>query len=148
MKFTYDPNLYELEDGVHLAQFNGVKPFDASKSKDPQANTYGPAVTWSFTVVDGENKGKEANVITAQRPSKKNSCIRMIAGIIGYPPKEMEEVDIDQFKGQYYAITVHDGRLSHQFPPRRMGATYNQAMAAFNPDWQPAAVDPNSTVPF
>lgn len=148
MKFTYDPNLYELEDCTCLAKFDGVAPFDSSKSKDPQVASYGPSVQWSFTVVHGENKGKVGSVITAARPSKKNSCLRMIAAILGNIPKELDEIDMDHFKGNYYAITIIDGRLSHQFTPRLMGSTFDQALRSYDPEYAASAPHSTEPVPF
>ena len=148
MKLTYDPNLYELEDGPHLAQFDGVEKFDTSKSKTPEVASYGPSISWRFTVVHGDCKGKVANVITAERPTKKNSCIRMLAGIIGHPPAEQEEINTDDFRGKYYRIIVVDGRLSHQYPPQYMGNNYQQALSTFDPNATPVAPQANDPVPF
>lgn len=127
MQFTYDPNLYQLEDGRQLAQFVNVEPFDKRQLRnDPYPNS-GPLVRWEFKIMTGVDAGKQAFILTPQNPSPKNACMRMITGITGQPMKENEQITLEPFKGRYYAVLIKDGKISHQFPPQSYGPNWNNA---------------------
>jgi len=150
MKITYDPNLYELNDGIALAIFNRVDDFVADPKTSPKAASFGPCLKWEFLIASGPDKGKPASVLTANRPSPKNSCLRMISGLAGKPVSEHEEIDTNRFLNRYYRIVIHDGRMSPQHAPLYMGTTLAQAENTFKsmlpPEDQPPADD--GSVPF
>src|SRR5688572_10853144 len=104
MRITFDPDLYNLEDGRKLAIFKGVQPYVNARQADQGKDTYGPGLRWEFEIVGGSDNGKPAGVITAKHPTPKNSCIRILAGIIGRKPAEKEPIDTDTYIGKYYMI--------------------------------------------
>lgn len=144
MKLTYDPNLYDLDDGIALAYFHRVDEFTADPRTAPKAASYGPSLKWEFVCVDGPNSGKPASVLTANRPSPKNSCLRMISGLAGKPIGEHEEIDTNRYLNRYYRIVIHDGRMSPQHAPMFMGVTLDQARNTFKSMQPPEAGVPVS----
>ncbi len=145
MKFTYDPSLYELADGRAFATFVSVSPFDKRQLKFDAFPNSGPLVRWVFKIISGENAGKEAAVLTGANPSPRSAAARMIYGLTGISPDEGVEVDVDNAIGGYYAISIVDGKLSHQYPPQRFGHDYTKArntwVAMYPDDEEP----PNKT---
>ena len=150
MQFTFDPDLYNLTDGRVLCIFKGVNDYTAQRKHNPGDPTYGPSVRWEFEIVAGVDKGKPCGIITGKYPTPKNSCIRVLAGIIGHRPAEKEAIDTSMYVGKYYMVTIADGYPSHQFPPQFVGATESAAMKAMelitgNPLGE---VDSNDPIPY
>jgi hypothetical protein len=131
MRITYDPDLYNLSDGRFIAKFVRVIPHTSSKPDPKTGQIYPPGLKWEFELCSGEDTGKPASCITGERPTKKNSCLRIMSGIVGHPLDEQEAVDTDQYVGKFYMVTITDGGLSHQFPPQFVGASLVQAVRTY-----------------
>lgn len=118
MKIAYDPNQFEFEDGRVAAQFIGVRPFNNPKAVDRDGNPMGPALLWEFVILHGPDMGKKIGKITPPYPTDKNNCGRMIQGITDRPLDEKTPFDDAVHTGDYYLITIKEGKFYDQMPPR------------------------------
>jgi hypothetical protein len=87
-----------VPSGTYRAKFCGVEP--------SQHAEYGPGVRFLFEVTDGPYAGQQTGRVTALKPTPGNNTGRMLAGIVGRPLRPDEEVDIDQYVGRPYLLTV------------------------------------------
>lgn len=121
LAFFNDP--YELTDGRYPARFEKVERYHNPQLKAPDGSPMQPGLRWHFTLSDGPDAGKPASVITAEVPTGKNSCGRMMAAIIDDSPVEGLRYNFNLYIGGYYMVTIQESRVSHQFPPRYLGRT-------------------------
>lgn len=72
-------------------------------------NQYGQCLRWEWEVQSGDKKGSKTGCLTALAPTSKNSCGRIIEGMLGKALAVGGEVDIDTFKGKTYIVNVKAG---------------------------------------
>ena len=87
--------------GSYLAAFRGVEPV---------TNDYGDGLKWTFEVTGGSYAGSKTGCTTSVRPSQKNSCGRIVAGISGMSLSIGSEIDLAAYIGRVYLIVVIDGK--------------------------------------
>lgn len=135
MKLTYTKSQYDVPVGKYTARFTGVTLKDPSGKLDEKGKPMPPGMTWDFTIVGGEHDGKTVDRLTGRTPTPKASCGKMLAAISDEVLKDGTEVDLGQFVGKMYRITVEEGngdrtRLSDSPPPVRI---YDNAAPASAP---------------
>jgi hypothetical protein len=87
--------------GTYLAEFVGAEP------REPLAGSnYGPGLEWQFRVADGLHAGKIVSRTTAQDPTTKNSCGRMLLQLTGAAVGVGSEVDLAAYVGRRYTVLV------------------------------------------
>lgn len=131
MKLTYTKSQFDVPVGKYTARFTGVTLKDPSGKLDEKGKPMPPGMTWDFTIVGGEHDGKQVDRLTGRTPTPKASCGKMLAAISDEVLKDGTEVDLGQFVGKLYRITVEEGngdrtRLSDSPAPVRM---YDNAAA-------------------
>lgn len=120
MKMTFTKSQYEMPDGKYLAKFMGVTMKDATGQLDKKGNPMPPGMTWDFEIVEGDQTGKKADKLTGRVPTPKSGCGKFLAAVSDTVLKDGQEVDLQQFVGQTYRITVEDNRISDNPPPARV----------------------------
>lgn len=91
--------------GNYTATFQGIEAQPENKEKG-----YPPGLRWKFTVAAGPQAGQTASRVTGATPSPKNSCGKMLSGLIGRALKEGEQIDPDQYIGRKFMIVVAAGQ--------------------------------------
>lgn len=145
MKMTFTKSQYEMPDGKYLARFMGVTLRDATGQTGQDGKPLPPGMTWDFEIAEGESAGKKADKLTGRMPTPKSACGKFLAAIADTVLKDGVEVDIDNYRGKFYRITVIDNRVSDSPPPVRV--YQDAAPAGPQPPRPPAppqvaAVDP------
>src|SRR5262245_15571090 len=87
--------------GSYVARFEGVE--------QTQHETYGEGLRWKFKVLQGPQAGQLASRTTGLKPSAKNGCGKVLAGLVGRALDLDEEIDIVQYVGRTYLIVVQAG---------------------------------------
>lgn len=72
-------------------------------------NTFGDGVRWSWEIVGGPHAGQKASCTTATSPSAKNSCGRIVSGLLGKSLAAGDEHDLSTLVGQTFLIVVRKG---------------------------------------
>jgi hypothetical protein len=91
--------------GNYTATFAGVEPAPENREKG-----YGPGLRWKFCVSAGQHAGQTASRITGTVPSPRNSCGKILAGLLGRPLKEGEQVDPAAYVGKPFLVIVAAGQ--------------------------------------
>jgi len=134
MKFTYTKSAFEIPDGKYAAKFLGVTLRDDKPGDRPRLGQDGkplpPAMTWDFEIVEGEQVGKKCDKMTGRVPTPKSGCGKLLAAIADAVLGDGTEVDIENYAGQVYRITVQENRVSDSPPPMRV---YDWSQAASGP---------------
>lgn len=125
MKLTYTKSQYDVPVGKYTARFTGVTLKDPSGKLDEKGKPMPPGMTWDFVIVGGEHDGKQVDRLTGRIPTPKASCGKMLAAISDEVLKDGAEVDLGQFVGKLYRITVEESngdrtRLSDSPAPVRI----------------------------
>lgn len=126
MKLTFTKSQFEIPDGKYLAKFMGVTLKDATGQLDQRGHPLPPGMTWDFQIVEGEQSGKKADRLTGRTPTPKSGCGKFLAAVSDTVLKDGQEVDLQQFVGQLYRITIQDNRVSDNPPPARVYGAGNQ----------------------
>jgi hypothetical protein len=87
--------------GSYTGTFAGVEPQPENKERG-----YPAGLRWIFKVDSGPQAGQTASRITGSTPSPKNSCGKLLSGLIGRALKEGEQLDPDQWIGKRYMLVV------------------------------------------
>jgi hypothetical protein len=87
--------------GSYVAPFKGV---------ETTTNEYGDGLRWWFEIPAGPHAGCKVGRITANRPTLKNSCGKMLAGITGKQLATDLEVDLTAYIGKMYLLIVAEGK--------------------------------------
>ncbi len=90
--------------GAYQAKFAGVEMVPA----DPLRG-YGEGLKWLFEVTAGPQAGQKTSRITTAKPTLKNACGKMLAGVVGRALAEGEDVDLGTLIGKAYVIVVSQG---------------------------------------
>lgn len=124
MLMTYTKSQFEMPDGKYLAKFTGVTMRDDKPGEKPRVGNDGkplpPAMTWDFVIVQGDHQGKKADKLTGRTPTPKSGCGKMLAAIADTVLKDGQQVDLGQFVGCLYRVTVEDNRVSDSPAPVRV----------------------------
>jgi hypothetical protein len=84
--------------GSYAARFAGIE--------ETTHDEFGAGLRWKFEVTQGEQAGKVASRTTGLRPTAKNGCGKMLAGVLGRELRAGEQLDPHQFVGREYLIVV------------------------------------------
>jgi hypothetical protein len=84
--------------GIYRATFAGVV-----KTTHPE---FGDGARFDFKVKGGEHDGKTASRTTKTTPSAKNTCGKIMAGLLGAPMKPGERVSLAPCIGRDYTVVV------------------------------------------
>jgi len=111
MQLTFTKSKFDVAEGQYLAKFLGVDLLQDKPGQGPRLGKDGkpmaPGMAWRFEIADdGENRGKIADRVTGQVPGPKNICGRFLAAVSGTILKDGMTVDLNQFVGKLYRITV------------------------------------------
>lgn len=117
MKLTYGKAEYEVDDGKYVARFLGVTMRDPTGQLGRDGKPMGPAMTWDFEITEGPAAGKKVDKLTSRSPTPKSSCGKLLAAVCDSVLKDGTEVDLAQFVGRSYRITVQENRVSDSPPP-------------------------------
>ena len=124
MKMTYTKSAFEMPDGKYVAKFRGVTYREDRPGDKPRigqdGNPLPPAMTWDFEIAEGPEAGKKCDKLTGRIPTPKSGCGKMLVAITDTILKDGAEVDLDQFVGKRYRITVLDNRVSDNPAPTRL----------------------------
>src|SRR5262245_14774153 len=90
--------------GSYLAQYIGYEPVAPNTDRG-----FNAGLRWKFKVLSGAQKGQVASRVTGTTASLKNSCGRMLGGLLGRALQAGEAIDPDQFIGKTYLIVVAAG---------------------------------------
>ena len=124
MKFTFTKSQFEMPDGRYLAKFLGCTMKDLQPGESPRIGMDGkpmpPAMTWDFEIVEGDQKGKKCDKLTGRVPTPKSGCGKMLSAIADTVLKDGIEVDIANYVGKLYRITVAENRVTENPPPIRV----------------------------
>lgn len=124
MKMTYTKSQYEMPDDKYLAKFLGVVMKDDPPGTPPKLGQDGkplpPAMHWNFEIAEGEHAGKKTDKLTGRVPTPKSGCGKMLAAVSDSILKDGMEVDLDQFVGKLYRVTVENNRVSDNPAPARV----------------------------
>jgi hypothetical protein len=91
--------------GEYTATFAGIEPQGANVEKG-----YGAGIRWKFTIDAGVQQGQTAARITSPTPTLRNSCGKMLSGLIGRPLADRESADPNSCLGKRYRILVGAGQ--------------------------------------
>jgi hypothetical protein len=91
--------------GNYTGTFAGVEVQPENKEKG-----YASGLRWKWTISAGPCAGQTASRVTGASPSPKNSCGKILSGLIGRSLKEGEALDPDQFVGKPYMLVVAAGQ--------------------------------------
>ncbi|MBL8794290.1 MAG: hypothetical protein JNM56_10315 [Planctomycetia bacterium] len=84
--------------GEYLAQLVAIT--------DTSHVEYGPGLRFEFEILTGEYVGRRVSRVTCAQSTRLNNLGRMLAGLLGRPLMKDEDVDLDQFIGRDYTVTV------------------------------------------
>jgi hypothetical protein len=87
--------------GSYTGTFAGYEPQPENEEKGYQAG-----LRWSFKIDTGPHAGQTASRITGASPSPRNSCGKMLQGLIGRALQEGEQIDPDKYLGKRYMLVV------------------------------------------
>lgn len=122
MEMTYTKSQFEMPDGKYLARFTGVTLREASGKIGQDGKPMGPAMTWDFEIVEpgSEHAGKKADRLTSRMPTPKSACGKFLAAVSDSVLKDGQSVDLQQFVGAIYRVTVIENRISDAPAPVRV----------------------------
>jgi len=86
--------------GVYKAKFGGVE--------ETQHDEFGAGLKFVFEITSGEHAGEQATRITGPKPTPKNACGRMLAGISGETLKPGVTIDLAPHVDKTYMIQVQE----------------------------------------
>ena len=86
--------------GVYKAKFVGVE--------ETEHDEYGAGLKFVFEVTSGDHAGEQATRITGTKPTPKNACGRMLAGISGESLKPGCQIDLAPHVGTEFMLQVEE----------------------------------------
>ena len=109
MQFTFSKGSeFDIPEGKYNARFTGVRLLEDKGAKDKDGKPLPPAMSWDFTVIDGEQAGKKCDRVTGRQPTPKSGCGKMLAAITDQILKDGTQYDVSQFVGKVYRVTVEE----------------------------------------
>jgi len=88
-----------VPDGQYKAEFTGMTEAETSN---------GPALRWSFKILEGPYKNRIASGLTGLIPTPKNQFGRFLSWISNSPVDLNVDVDIEDYIGDQYSIFIAD----------------------------------------
>src|SRR5262245_6756514 len=73
---------------------------------------YGDGLTWEWRINGGQHDGQSVYRTTKTIATAKNSAGRMLCGVTGKSLEAAKELDLDQFRGRAYFVTIGMGESS------------------------------------
>jgi hypothetical protein len=89
-----------VPEGTYLAKFVAM---------EPTTNSYGEGVKWRWEIVGGAQAGQYASCTTSPNPSARNSCGRIVSGMLGKSLNTGDEHDLAGLVGKTFLIVVRKG---------------------------------------
>lgn len=83
--------------GSYIARFVGV---------EPTTSKIGEGLKWVWEVTSGPHAGAKVSRITDTKPTLKNACGRMLAGVMGKALSDGDVADPAVFVGKSYCVIV------------------------------------------
>ncbi len=99
---------YAHTTGRWAARFDGVESYTPKEKIGRDGRPLGPGLKWKFTVVAGPDTGKIGSMLSGPSPTAGNACGRMLAAISGKALKADENIDPNQYVGNFYAVSIRD----------------------------------------
>lgn len=90
--------------GTYTGTFAGVENVPANPEKG-----FGPGVRFKFTIVAGLFEGQTTCRVTGTSATQKNSCGRILSGLLGRALRDGELIEVDSFIGRKYMLVVAPG---------------------------------------
>ena len=87
-----------IGSGSYISRLTSVEEVEEGK--------YGPGLRWTFTISQGVRAGGKISRTTGQEPLPQNALGRVLAGLLGRPLKDGEEVDPNDLIGREYVLEV------------------------------------------
>jgi hypothetical protein len=148
MKMTFTKSAFEMPDGKYMARFEGTTERAATGQLDQRGNPMPPGMTWDFTIVEpGENNGKKTDRLTGRQPTAKSGCGKFLAAITDSVLRDGQEVDLSQYVGKYYRVTVQENRVSDNPAPVLVPGYNPASMPTLPSSTQPATQTRPATPP-
>jgi hypothetical protein len=91
--------------GEYTATFSGIDPQPANVEKG-----YGAGIRWKFTIDQGPQQGQTASRITSPAPTMRNSCGKMLSGLLGRTLADRESADPAAYIGKRYRVLIGAGQ--------------------------------------
>jgi hypothetical protein len=91
--------------GSYTGKFVGLEEVPANPEKK-----YGEGLRWKFAVDAGPCEGQVVSRVTGPSPTPKNTCGKLLSGLIGRALKDGEQIDPDHFLGRQFMIVVAAGQ--------------------------------------
>jgi hypothetical protein len=92
--------------GTYAATFLGVEAQPENKERG-----FPPGLRWRFKIAGGSMTGQVASRVTGPAPSPKNSCGKILAGLLGRQLSPQEQIDPEKLVGQQFTIVVAAGQM-------------------------------------
>ncbi len=86
--------------GVYKAKFVEVE--------ETTHDEFGDGLKFVFEITSGDHAGEQATRITGPKPTPKNACGRMLAGISGETLKPGIKIDLAPHVGEIYMLQVEE----------------------------------------
>lgn len=80
-----------VSGGLYDAKFIGIE-----ETTHPE---YGAGLEWQWEIVKGRSNGQRVTRRTGRDPTPRNSCGKIISGLLGRELKDGEEIDPQAFTG-------------------------------------------------
>ena len=98
MKMTVTTGGDPVPVGGYEAAFAGLE-----QTEHPEV---GPGVAWRFRILTGDQRDRIATRVTGESPSLKNAAGRLLSAITGAALAAGQEVDLQEFVGREFMISV------------------------------------------
>jgi hypothetical protein len=140
---------YDLEPGTYKGVFEGAVENNSNRGKKIPGTdrVYDAGMEWKWRLSEGPLAGSLATRLTGQKPTKKSGCRTMLIGVMGRAPNRGERVNLQDYVGRSYEITVsvhpEDDAKTIISSVKPLGAEASPASTNAPP--APAATPPGST---
>jgi hypothetical protein len=91
--------------GSYTGKFAGLEEVPANPEKK-----FGVGLRWKFTIDTGPFDGQTVSRVTGPTPTLKNSCGKMLSGLLGRALTESEQIDPDTYLGKRFMLVVAAGQ--------------------------------------
>ena len=95
-----------VPEGTYLAKFVAM---------EPATNSFGDGIKWKWEIVNGPHAGQQSFCTTSTMPSARNSCGRIVSGMLGKSLTTGDEHDMAACFGKTFLIVVRKGNTGGTF---------------------------------
>jgi hypothetical protein len=110
MHLKIEKSQFDVPPGTYNAEFLGyddLPPAKDGKARvDDKGKPLGPAIVWSYLILDGPERGKRAERITTKMATAENACTAMASAVAGRPLDVDDSIDVGAFVGNVYKLRV------------------------------------------